>query len=56
MEFIEMSLHAFFYKQWFFSTQPGRCLKKSFFGLKFCLSVAYFMTVEHDFDDFNQFQ
>ena len=38
-------IHEFFYKQRFLPLSLGVAYKKSLFGLKFCLSVAYFMTV-----------
>ena len=53
----ENGLHAFFYKQRFFSTQPGRCLQKVTFWAQILLKCCLFYDcLEHDFDDFNQFQ
>ena len=42
---VDVHVHAFFYKQRFLSDQLVRCLQKVTFILKFCLSVAYFVTV-----------
>ena len=38
-------VHAFFISNVFFQISLGVAYQKSLFGLKCCLSVAYFMTV-----------
>ena len=47
----------FFYKQCFFSTQPGLCLQKVTYWAQIVLKCCLFYDcLEHDFDDFNQLQ